>query len=277
MKNESLYCSPYPFIKWAGGKRWLAQSIENIVPKSFNFYLEPFLGGGAMFFAINPEKSLLSDVNFDLINSYIEIQKNPSEVFSLLKSYQALHCEQFYYEIRSSKPTNSIEAAARFLYLNRTCFNGIYRVNLSGIFNVPKGSKNNVVYEYDDFEAVSRRLAHSLIRTSDFEDTIGNANMEDFCFCDPPYTVTHNKNGFIKYNEKIFSWNDQIRLRDSVLRAHDRGALVLITNADHESIRELYDHPSFTITSISRRSVIGADSSSRGSYEEVLIRNYELV
>jgi DNA adenine methylase len=161
--------------------------------------------------------------------------------------------------------------AARFIYLNRTCFNGIYRVNLNGAFNVPKGSKTEVVFEEDDFGSTSRALRKAKIRTSDFEALVDAAGANDFIFADPPYTVRHNSNAFIKYNEKLFSWNDQVRLADALARARDRGSQVLATNANHDAVKSLYKERSFSLRSISRFSSISADSLRRDQFEELIV------
>jgi DNA adenine methylase len=138
-------------------------------------------------------------------------------------------------------PATAAERAARLLYLNRTCWNGLYRVNLRGEFNVPIGTKNWAVSAKENFEALARTLSAAELRCCDFEASIDEAGCGDYLFLDPPYTVKHNMNGFLKYNEKIFCWADQIRLRDAVLRARNRGAAIVMTNADHDSIHELYD------------------------------------
>lgn len=161
--------------------------------------------------------------------------------------------------------------AAQFIYLNRTCWNGLYRVNLEGKFNVPIGTKQNVILETDDFEATSRLLVGAELVCGDFEKVISRAGENDFVFVDPPYTVKHNYNGFIKYNESIFSWDDQVRLRDSVKTASNRGAKVLVTNACHESIRDIYEDIGELIV-LDRASVIAGKSTARGRYEEMVIK-----
>lgn len=163
--------------------------------------------------------------------------------------------------------------AARFIYLNRTCWNGLYRVNLSGRFNVPLGTKTNVLLPTDNFIHASRALTDASLQSCDFERTIDRAGRGDFIFADPPYTVRHNNNGFIKYNQQIFSWDDQIRLRDSLWRAHLRGAKVLLTNANHTSVVQLYeDFP--VVQALGRNSLLSADTQYRGSVEELLVRSW---
>jgi len=256
-----------PFLKWAGGKRWLVNSNELKLPESFNTYIEPFLGGGAMFLKLSPSKALLSDLNPELINTYSVIRDNPKEVEKRLRALQGQHDKDFYYEIRAKKYRGKIERAVQFLYLNRTCWNGLYRVNLQGQFNVPIGTKEKVVLDTDDFVATSNILKNALLMSCDFEETIERAREGDFIFVDPPYTVQHNMNGFIKYNETLFSWEDQERLLMCLLKAKARGAKILLTNADHESIRDLFSGLG-QYRSVSRHSVLAGKSNCRGSTTE---------
>ena len=172
--------------------------------------------------------------------------------------------------MRDAIPETFAKRAARFIYLNRTCWNGLYRVNLDGRFNVPIGTKSAVLMESDDFESVSEALRRADISHADFQISVSQAKAGDVVFCDPPYTVRHNQNGFVKYNEDLFSWADQIRLRDVLRTARDRGARVFITNADHESIRELYGQD-FDIQEFERYSSIGGAKAVRGNYSELLI------
>jgi DNA adenine methylase len=262
-----------PFLKWAGGKRWLTSRQTNLFPNKTEIkrYFEPFLGGGAVFFHLQPSCGYLSDVNPDLINSYKVIRDNWEELYNLLKKYDSQHGSEFYYRIRASKPRAPLQKAARFIYLNRTCWNGLYRVNKKGEFNVPIGSKTRVILEEDNFEELSILLNRTVLETCDFEETINKANAGDFVFIDPPYTVKHNLNGFIKYNEKIFSWEDQIRLRNSISKAIERGASVLMLNADHKSIKNLYKGIG-KMKTFERASIIAGNSEARGIYSELAIK-----
>lgn len=262
-----------PFLKWAGGKRWFIQKHQNHFPDKFNVYFEPFLGSGAAFFFLKPQKAVLSDTNKDLIATYIQIRDNPQSIKELLKSHQHFHSKSYYYEVRATIPQCPVEKAARFLYLNRTCWNGLYRVNRRGEFNVPIGTKTAVTLDTDDFHAVSDMLQHVDILASDFETIIDRAGEGDFLFVDPPYTVRHNKNGFVKYNETLFSWNDQIRLQQALVRARSRGAMALITNAGHPSIQELYGDLGECVR-LSRHSVLSGDPSRRSRVDEFIIRTW---
>jgi DNA adenine methylase len=260
-----------PFLKWPGGKRWLAADHRDLFPKKFERYVEPFLGSASVFFALRPQRALLSDANEDLIIAYRAIRSRPKAVIEALARHASNHSDAYYYETRSTQPTALIERAARLIYLNRTCFNGIYRVNLEGVFNVPRGTKNNVILPTDDFHALSRALRGATLENKDFEEIIDQAGVGDFVFADPPYTVRHNTNGFIKYNEKLFSWADQERLASALSRARRRGARILATNANHASIRELYASHRFGQHAVSRFSSISATSSSRKQFEELVI------
>jgi DNA adenine methylase len=260
-----------PFLKWAGGKRWLIKNDRPIKPSKFNRYLEPFIGGGAVFFSLPHIPHVISDLNAELINCYLSIRDNWQNVQKLLERHQRNHSDEYYYKIRKSQPRSEVIKAARLIYLNRTCWNGLYRVNLAGKFNVPRGTKNKVLLSTDNFESVSQKLGNGLILCQDFEATINMANEGDFVFVDPPYTVAHNLNAFVKYNEKIFSWGDQVRLKDSILRAVSRGAMITLTNADHKSVRKLYDG-TCSIEQVSRYSVIAGKSRYRGKANELLMR-----
>lgn len=163
-----------------------------------------------------------------------------------------------------------VHRAAQFIYLNRTCFNGLYRVNLKGKFNVPIGTKVKVFDRFEDFSAISRILKRAEICHSDFEFIIDSAISGDFLFIDPPYTVKHNLNGFIKYNEKIFSWDDQVRLRDAIVRAAARGVIVLLTNAAHASVVALYEGIG-TMRFVTRSSVLAGKKVARGSVDELIV------
>jgi DNA adenine methylase len=265
--------SSAPFLKWAGGKRWLASAYADLLPVSYKRYYEVFLGSGAVFFSMRPRQATLSDLNEELIECYSVLRDEWQNVVDRLHYHQRHHTKDYYYEVRNSKPRLLANRAARFIYLNRTCWNGLYRVNLRGEFNVPVGTKTNILLEVDNFEKLSTLLKTTKLLAADFEGVIDKARSGDFIFADPPYTVRHNCNGFVKYNEKIFRWEDQIRLRDSLVRASSRGCLVLLTNANHPSIIELYEND-FELISLSRSSVIAADSKNRGMYEELVVKNF---
>jgi DNA adenine methylase len=261
-----------PFLKWPGGKRWFVASHADLLPTTFKRYVEPFLGGGSVFFHLRPMESLLSDVNAELIGTYQAIRDSYLILEKLLAAHQTKHGHDYYYTVRESRPRVEASKAARLIYLNRTCFNGIYRVNLDGRFNVPKGTKSSVLLEKDDFEGAAALLKTADLRVSDFEPVIDDAGAGDLVFADPPYTVRHNVNGFVKYNEHLFSWDDQIRLANALTRARARGAKIVSTNANHDSIRRLYRDRGFSLTAISRYSSISAKATNRKQFEELVIR-----
>lgn len=258
-----------PFIKWAGGKRWLLDEACFALPDFTGRYIEPFLGGGAVFFHLRPAAAILSDVNSRLIATYRAIRDEWQLVQSSLGDFQAQHSKEFYYAERKRQYEASHLRAAQFLYLNRTCFNGLYRENLKGEFNVPIGTKTQVILPDDDFERASRLLAAAELKVSDFEAVVAEADDGDLVFVDPPYTTAHNCNGFLKYNQTIFTWDDQKRLKSAISGAKARGARVVLTNADHESIRNLYEGLG-TPQVVSRRSVIAGSASSRRVTTEAL-------
>lgn len=259
-----------PFLKWAGGKRWLAPRISELIQIDGGIFIEPFLGSGATFFQLAPKRALLSDLNQDLVDTYAAIKADYKRIDDLLHQHHRLHSVSYYYQMRDYAPRCPFRKAARFIYLNRTCWNGLYRVNLNGRFNVPIGTKTSVVLSTDDWERVSARLQHAEMLASDFETTINRAGRGDVVFADPPYTIKHNLNGFIKYNEYLFSWHDQERLSKALYRASKRGALVVATNANHKSVRTLY-RDSFELMTVERNSVLSGSNSGRGKYQELLI------
>jgi DNA adenine methylase len=259
-----------PFIKWAGGKRWLTDHVLLDCPIFSGKYIEPFLGGGAMYFHLRPQQSVLSDLNSRLIETYQAIRKNPYPVQDLLLEHHKRHCKQYYYEVRDFVAADLSAKAAQFLYLNRTCWNGLYRENLAGKFNVPIGTKSLVFDPDEDFAAISALLQQAEIECCDFEVSINKADEGDFVFCDPPYTTAHNMNGFVKYNQHIFSWDDQVRLRDAATRAMERGATVVVTNADHPSLHSLYGEAG-KIDVVERASVISGISKGRRMTSEILV------
>ncbi len=259
-----------PFLKWAGGKRWFAREYSTFLPSTFNRYVEPFAGSAAVFFHLRPRPALLSDVNAELVGVYCAIKERPDLIARYLARHQAAHSKDHYYRVRATSYRSSYARAARTIYLNRTCWNALYRVNQAGQFNVPIGTKTRVCLPSDDFVAVAALLSGVEIRHSDFEPVVTEARKGDFVFVDPPYTVKHNLNGFLKYNEQIFRWEDQERLRGAVEKAVRRGAQVLVMNADHESVRDLYR--GFRQVKVERTSVIAASREHRGRQTELAIQ-----
>lgn len=259
-----------PILKWAGGKRWFVHKAAHLIPTNFSRYIEPFLGGGAVYFYLKPSVAILSDINAELINVYSAIRKDWKKVADCLRLHQEFHSKDYYYKVREQAYYCEYAMAARTLYLNRTCWNGLYRVNLRGEFNVPIGTKSKIIDDLDIFPKAAELFQNATFAVCDFEETLEQAAAGDFVFVDPPYTVKHNENGFIKYNEILFRWEDQVRLRDAVVRAVSRGAKVLVLNANHESIACLYND--FDQVVLSRSNVLAGKSEFRGVYQELAVK-----
>lgn len=265
----------YPFVKWAGGKRWLLKSDEiDIFPKTFNKYFEPFLGGGSILFDLKPFEAIISDKNDELINAYNAIKDNWHEVAKYLKYHFKHHSKEYYYQIRAYAPRKNTTRAAKFIYLNKTCFNGLYRVNRNGKFNVPIGTIKELKVDFENLRNMSILLKNYTILVSDFENIINSSEKNDFIFIDPPYTIKHENNGFIQYNEVLFKWEDQERLKKTLIDAHYRGVKFTITNACHNSINELYHEDFFIKKKLTRTSIIAGKNKDRGKYSEYVIKNF---
>ena len=265
-----------PFLKWPGGKRWFVNQYLDVFPQKYNNYFEPFLGGGSVFFALQPQNGIITDINNDLIDLYIVMRDEPDKLKKMMLGHQKEHCKEYYYYIRSKIYEEKVERAAQFLYLNRTCFNGMYRVNKNGVFNVPIGTKNNCIYDIDKFEEYAKSLKKVKIRASDFEETISKAQFGDLIFADPPYVVSKNQDGFIKYNDKLFTWADQERLCNCLSEANVRGVKIVLTNVDTKEIYDMYREHRFYIRKLRRSSMIAGNAAKRGNITELLITSYEV-
>lgn len=265
-----------PFLKWPGGKKWLVSRLIDIIPNTYRNYYEPFIGGGAIYLRLAPPKAVISDINSELINLYIVMRDNPDQLIRELIRHQEQHDTEYYYEIRSQEPTDAIIKAGHFLYLNRACYNGMYRVNKQGKFNVPVGRKSNFIYDIDKFNNYSHALKKAVILNSDFGQIIQKAGNLDLVFADPPYTIAHNQNSFIKYNEKLFSWLDQERLLKELYSAKERGAIIISTNANYKEIYEMYADNGFYISVMERYCSIAGQPSKRSITEELLITSFPI-
>lgn len=244
-----------PLLKWPGGKRGLLKFLLPLIPTQYRDYYEPFVGGGALFFALRPNRAYLADRNADLISTYRQVRDSPEVV---IKSLQRLrNTEEDYYLVRASRPRTDAGQAARLLYLSRLSFNGIHRVNLQGQFNVPYGFKTYLEpCEAAKIRHASRILANIEITCEDFEFAVAKAGKGDLVYLDPPYTTAHHNNGFVKYNAKIFTWDDQRRLASVARDLVRRGCSVIVSNADHPTITRLYGD--FDVVRLARYSVIAA-------------------
>jgi len=261
-----------PVLRWAGGKNWLVKHLNELLPKQgFKNYHEPFLGGASIFLSINPQKkSYLSDLNQELIQTYNAIKTNPNEIIDKLKTYK--NTEEFYYQIRNVITNDCIENAARFIYLNQTSFNGIYRVNLKGEYNVPYGHRTKNFLEENNLLLVSSRLQKASIFYGDFDCAKSKIKKGDLVFLDPPYTVSHNNNGFIKYNQKLFSLDDQIRLSELINYIKGKDAYYILTNAAHSKVLEIFEKGDSLYT-MKRASLIGGINAERGKISEYIFSN----
>jgi DNA adenine methylase len=275
-----------PFLKWAGGKRQLLSEIKKHIPKGINnyTYYEPFIGAGAVLFDLQPQRAVINDFNKQLILAYNVIKENVEELIMLLKNYKKMNDEEYYYEIRNldrdsatfNKLTN-IEKTARLIFLNKTCFNGLYRVNSQGLFNVPYGrNKNPAICEELSLRQISDYLNANEIKilNIDFEPAVLDANKNSFIYFDPPYH-SPDKTKFTGYQADGFGEEEQERLRNVMIETTNRGAKCLLSNADTDYIRELYDYAPFEIISVQAKRAINSNSAGRGAVNEVLIKNWK--
>lgn len=261
-----------PFLRWAGGKNWLLKDLYKFIPTNgFNNYIEPFLGGGSVFFHLQPDKAFLSDLNSELTDTYYALKEYVEEIILELGSYK--NTEEFYYKMRDTLPRTDIKRAARFIFLNQTSFNGIYRENLSGKYNVPYGHRTKNFLDEEILRKASKSLSNATINSRDFEQSINDINEGDLVFIDPPYTVTHNDNGFIKYNSKLFDLEAQYRLSAFVDQIKDRNAFYILTNAAHKDVKAIFTKDGDQIHTVSRASLIGGKKATRGQYKEFIFTN----
>jgi DNA adenine methylase len=276
----------YPFVKWAGGKTQLIPELDKCIPNDFDRYFEPFLGGGAFFFYIVSQKHLhftahLSDVNKELINAYSVVKNDVEKLIELLRYHEKEYKKNprdYYYKLRAEfKPLNNIEAAARFITLNKTCYNGLYRVNKNGMFNVPIGKyKNPLICDSENIRNVSLALRHSdaHILVCDYKEILETAKENDFVYLDPPYKPSSPTANFTGYTNDGFGDRDQIRLRDVFKRLDRRGCKVLLSNSDTSFVRELYGDYHAHIKEVNALRAINCKGSKRTGHTELLIRNY---
>lgn len=273
----------HPFVKWAGGKGQLLERIEALMPKTYGHYYEPFIGGGALLFHIAPKAFTINDFNSELVQAY-RCFTNDDDFRLLLDRldyHQAHHSEEYYYQIRQmdQKPDfqnlPSFERAARMIYLNKSCFNGLYRVNGKGFFNVPSGRKEHVnCYEKTNVNEIREFFKDSSfeILNSDFALAVENAKAGDFVYFDPPYDTWENKDSFTSYAKNPFGKEEQKRLADLYAKLSSRGVFVMLSNHNTEFIRQLYKD--FNIHIIEAKRMINSNAQGRGNVEEVLVTNY---
>lgn len=267
--RQTLSATPRPFLRWAGSKRVLLAQMVPTLPASCERYYEPFLGGGSLFFLLRPKRAVLSDSCAELVATYEAVRERPDLVLRHLRPWKP--DREFFYSMRSKRSSSRYKRAAEFIYLNKTCWNGLYRVNADGHFNVPYGAPktDNLVDEQNLQECASALASPDIeIAHSDFAATVRMAGEGDLVFMDPPYVTQHNNNGFIDYNETLFSWADQVSAAREAARAVDRGAHVIVTNAHHSDVLDLY--PGFSVKPLERASTIASASAKRGRVQEAI-------
>lgn len=268
-----------PFLKWAGGKTQLGDDLVSRMPPYFNNYHEPFIGSGALFFRLFREEKIrsafISDLNAELIDTYIAIRDHAKEVIEILQKF--LHNEDFYYKIRSEDPwkMNLPKRAARMIYLNKTGYNGLYRVNRQGKFNVPFGRYKSPKYlDKENLFAVSKALKKTEIRNSSFESVLDKAEAGDLVYFDPPYVPLSQTANFTSYHANGFSIQDQERLRDVCRELTRRNVYVMLSNSDTKIIRSLYKVSDFMTSEVLANRAINCNGSRRGKITELIITNY---
>jgi DNA adenine methylase len=282
IKNSKIQ----PFVKWVGGKRGLLSQIIPLLPKKFNNYFEPFVGGGALFFELQKEgllegkKIYLFDINRELINAYTVIKKSPKRLIKSLENLKKQHSKEFYYEIRARDreddflKSDTITRASRFIYLNKTCFNGLYRVNKKNQNNVPMGSyKNPNICDSDVIYSVSYALQNVTILNCSYKEVLKYANSRDLIYFDPPYYPLTETSSFTSYSEFEFLQKEQKELFEVFYKLAKRGCFVTHSNSDTEFINELYKE--YNIKNIQANRFINSKGSGRGKISENLIRNFE--
>ena len=286
MKQQyhQILFTPKPFVKWAGGKRQLMPVLNENLPKIFGTYHEPFLGGGALLFHIltkqNKQKCSLSDLNADLVLSYTVIRNRVDELIHSLKIHEKNYhkdSKSYYYSVRESNPGDEIEKTSRLLFLNRTCFNGLYRVNSKGKFNVPLGSYTNPnIVNEENLRSVSAILQSNkvAIKCRDFKSVLQDAKKGDLVYFDPPYQPVSETANFTSYTNKSFTYEDLIRLAELCIKLDSKGCKVLLSNSDSKEVAEIFSNKSWKINRIQVNRSINSNSKKRTGHFELLIKNY---
>ena len=275
---------PKPFVKWAGGKRQLIPTLNQNLPESFGTYFEPFLGGGALLFHMlterNGQKCSISDLNSDLVLAYTTIRDRVDSLISSLKTHERNYqkdSKSYYYSIRENNPRSQIEKTSRLLFMNRTCFNGLYRVNSKGKFNVPLGkyTNPNIVNE-ENLRSVSSILQASRvsIKCRDFGAVLRDAKKGDLVYFDPPYQPVSTTANFTSYTNKSFSYDDLSRLAELCQNLDEKGCKVLLSNSNSKEVSDMFSKKPWKISKIRANRSINSDSKKRTGHFELLIKNY---
>jgi DNA adenine methylase len=269
------------FLKWAGGKLQLIEQLENLFPHKFRNYYEPFIGSGAVFFYVKsklkPNKVILSDTNEELINCFVIVRDKPSELVESLLNHRKKHSKEYYYAVRSieSNRLDSVDRAARLIYLNKTCFNGLYRVNSKGQFNVPFGDyESPSIFDKNTLFQASQLLRGVHLQVMNFEKILDFAGKDDFVYFDPPYIPLSKTSSFTRYSKSDFSMKEQKQLSEVFEALDSRGCFVMLSNSDHALTRELYrDYKKNTVVVRAKR-MINSVGSKRGAIDELIVTNY---
>lgn len=270
-----------PVVKWVGGKRQLLGDIIPLIPQNFSTYVEPFIGGGAVLFDIQPKKAIINDFNYELINIYKVIKDNPNELISELERHERFNSEEYFYEIRALdrkekyNEMTEIEKAARIIYLNKTCFNGLFRVNQAGQFNSPYGKyKNPNIINKPVVLAMSKYFNENNINiiSGDYKQALKNLRKGAFVYFDPPYMPISSSSSFTGYTENGFGKEQQIELKKECDKLNSKGIKFLLSNSDHPFIRDLYKE--YEIITVKAKRSINSNGNKRGEINEILVRNY---
>jgi DNA adenine methylase len=281
---DQILSTPKPFVKWAGGKRQLIPILNQNLPESFGTYYEPFLGGGALLFHILTErdgqKCSISDLNSDLVLSYVTIRDKIDDLILSLKNHEKNYqkdSSKYYYSVRDTNPKSDVEKTSRLIFLNRTCFNGLYRVNSKGKFNVPLGkyTNPNIVNE-ENLRSVSHILKKSKVSVNcrDFAAVLRDAKKNDLVYFDPPYQPVSNTANFTSYTNKDFTFDDLERLAELCNNLDSKGCKVLLSNSDSKEVAKMFATKTWKISRIPANRAINSNSKNRTGHFELLIKNY---
>jgi len=267
----------YPIVKWVGGKRQLMLELQKNMPENYNRYFEPFIGGGALFFYLQPDNAYISDMNEELINLYQVVRDNVEELITDLQKHNI--SKEYFMDIRNMDRTeeyknwSDIQKASRFIYLNRTCFNGMYRVNSQGQFNVPFGHyKNPRIVDENNLINCSNLFQRTEIKHADFSEILKKVKKGDFVYFDPPYVPLNETSSFTSYTKDGFDLDMQLNLRDVCDELDSMGVKFLLSNSDTQFVNELYEN--YNIKKVFASRQINANADGRGKITEVLVRNY---
>ena len=281
---QQVTVEPKPFVKWAGGKRQLLAELEKSFPKQFGTYFEPFLGGGALLFDLLAKKPNLkcsvSDLNSDLVLAYVTIRDKLGRLIESLENHSKNYHKDstgYYYEVRKQEPKSQIEKVSRLLFLNKTCFNGLYRVNSKGKFNVTLGRYTNPnIVNRENLTTVSKFLQSDKIKIScrDFESILNDAKKGDFVYFDPPYQPVSDTANFTSYTHRDFTEDDLQRLADLANQLNSKGSHVLLSNSNTKIVKKIFSSKKWKVKEIAVNRAINSNSQKRTGHKEVLIKNY---